>query len=462
MAKKIVKRKIEATRTEWELAIHRWNLERRSGYDTALSPRQLGLLNELEKNPKALNGEPVLIIKSADGGYWSSYPYKGMILKANYVGNKYILTVLYHPIEGEDWIGERIETVELYQVEQVRDLYQPKATQLKDIKFLNVLALLNKSRQRAALEQQRVARDLEASIRSMQKDIARYEEKLKYTQTLIEKNRVADLTKEEMLGFFRQIGKNKKVDNAYVTLGGEMIVETKMLYATTPVQLKVNKDKPIGRMVFKLSSQGISYCSFANLDYCYHPDGNTRNGHYPHPNVSGNAVCYGDNGTLLEGMARNAQWYELIDFLILFFSLFPHDTGTPHIPHDRWMDHKVIEPKTNPFATSEKLWELHPKRKVKLTDAELKKKIAEEAMRDLKGFAEGMVVPRGTHIAQILGAAIDNQAREMNVDAGRYYMAGAGGRGMVESPNMEVLDPIPTPEITVDYVGNEAEEDSEI
>ena len=318
------------------------------------------------------------------------------------VNNEYRLTVLYYPSDHESWNGEKIEELFLFQVDQVQEVFLPILEQIKEMKFLQVINVINRSRKQSLVMLESKRKDYLNGIISKERDLVNYKKNVADLEAQIKTNQIKDLTKEEVVKLFDLLSKNKKVENAFINMAGEMVVETKMLYATTPVELIENKKKPIGRMVFRLSTSGIAYCSFANLDYCYHSGGITTNGgHYPHPNVSGGRICSGSNGTLLSNMCQGGQFYELVDFLLVFFSLFPHDSGGPHVQHEVWMATRKPEPKTNPFETEQRLWELYPGKKTE--PPKKKEDYPEHKLDKLAGFVAGNTAGnQGLTVSQII------------------------------------------------------------
>ena len=359
---KSLKKKIEVTREEWQQAEGRWyNTYKKGTYQTReLNERQLGLQVQIQKNIKSLNGTAIIILRDSDGNIYQQYCYRGMILKTQETNNQYVFTVLLYPSDNEDWDGERIEEVYLYQIEQAQDIFLPGEAEIKEMKFLQIINIINRSRKKNLIDLETKRKDYLRAIDSKEKDILNYKNNVAFLETQIKINQIPDLSKEEITKFFRYLGKNKKINNAYINMAGEMVIETKMLYATTPVKMIENKKKPVGRFIFKLSTNGMSACSFANLDYCYHNPGSPS--HYPHPNISSQAICTGNNSGMLNGLVQAGQFYELTDFLLIFFSLFPHDSGGPHVRHETWIASRKPEPKANPFESppSERLWELYP------------------------------------------------------------------------------------------------------
>jgi hypothetical protein len=356
-----LKQKIEATRVDWEQAEDRFRALPKNHYlprdYMKLNNRQVGMISALRENIKSMNGEAVMVFCNADGVPYGVNPYRGMVLNAReYETGKYTLRVLLHPSDHDDWTGERLEDIFLYQLEQVRDVHVASQDDLRKMRFLQIIDTINRSRKSHITVMEKQKADYQYQIQSLRKEVVRYENQLKAVDIKLKTNNIVDLTGDQVMDFFRQLGKHKKVANAYLDMAGRMVVETRMLYTISPVLLKENKRRPIGRFVMRLSTEGIRNCEFANLDYCYNSGGS----HYPHPNIMNKQLCHGDNGADLDAMARSGSFYELTDFLILFLSMFPQDSGGPHVPHDVWIRSRKPEPKTNPFYTPDRMWELRP------------------------------------------------------------------------------------------------------
>lgn len=394
MTKQEVKSEIRATREEWTIAINKWgNVRHALGIGTRLLDDQYPLYFKLKENIKSLNGEPVLIVRAPNGHPLEGYPYKGMILNTKEIGGNYSLTVFFQTIEQETWDHERIESIQLYQVIPVRSGFVITEQQKKDMKFFNLLNIINAKKNESVINTERSLREHKESMMSMQRDVERYERKITELEEVLEKSKSNALTLEGMLDSFRELGKNKKVFNAFLKEDGKMIIETEMIYATSPKTQKADKRKKVGRLAFELTTNGIGNCKFVNLDYCYHSP-EYPGSHYYLPNVKNMNVCYGDNGVLMDNLAREGSFYELVDFLILFFSLFPHDTGAPYIGHIKWLGGRVRELKSNPFEVSSnrKLWELYPGKQYKRS-LEEKKALMFSELEDFVNNTTNRVAP---------------------------------------------------------------------
>lgn len=367
VARKIIhKDTMQPTTTEWRQAMTEWEgLRRTVGRINSdfsnLTKKQLGLWFQAEKDMKSLKGEAVMLIASPDGRIYSDYPYPATIVNVTKSGSEYRFQLLMHETDYTSWGGEEhFERCALHRIIQVRNVYLPTIAQEKEKNFNLLIAKINTSKRAQLTQLESNKRSYEMNVKQLERDLTRYQQLTADMELKIKAAQVETLDKKAVLSLFGQLKKNKQIADAYMTAEGSMIVETKMLYATTPVKHLVNKKKPIGRMAFELNMQGLDYCNFTNLDYCFHYRVSTS--HYPHPNISGSKICAGDNGPDLNNMIKAGDFYEMIDFLIMFFSLFPQDGGSPHITHETWMAARRPEKKTNPFFKRERYWELHPRK----------------------------------------------------------------------------------------------------
>lgn len=400
MVKKEAKTEIRASRQEWDAAMNNWvSIYKRNLTGNYLLEDQYSMYFKLKENIKSLNGEPVVVIKSTDGGIYTSYPYKGMILNAKPMGDNFSLTVFFTPTDREPWNGERIEAVQLFQVIPVRAIEAATEEQKKEMRFFNLLNAINGEKNKNAVQLDRSIREHKELVVSLTRDIERYERKLTELEEALEKSKANNLTVEGMLDSFRELGKNKKIFNAFVTDAGKMVVETEMIYVISS-KAKIQKEdkrKKVGRLVFELTTKGISTCRITNLDYCFHEAGNPT--HYSLPHVADYVICRGSNEALLDNLAKAGSFYELADFLILFFSLFPHDSGIPRVNHGTWYKNRVRELKKNPFTVTDnrKIWELYPG-KIYAQSPEEKKALMFEELEAFANNREHRVAPVRQHI----------------------------------------------------------------
>lgn len=131
----------------------------------------------------------------------------------------------------------------------------------------------------------------------------------------------------------KDIENHDKVEEAYLTTHGTLIVKTKLLYVIDPKTDKVT-DTPLGVMMLRISyNPRETFLRATNLDY-YCDD-------HPHPNIEGENICMGNNEAEIKRMYNAGQLYNLVDFMITFFSINPHDSGTPFMNYRDWLEERT-------------------------------------------------------------------------------------------------------------------------
>lgn len=184
-----------------------------------------------------------------------------------------------------------------------------------------------------------IARDIETkkrTIEEMQKKIRLLKKELKLMP--LPKKEEALYSKKHLITLLTQLRAHAKVEDAYLSREGKIIVITKMLY---PIKKnKENKKSQVGRFSISYnhsSRQGVQRITIVNLDYVLHTDDNS----YYHPNIrTDGSICWGENKQEVENMWSRDELYELTDFIILFLSLFPHDEGSPYTDPEGWLENK--------------------------------------------------------------------------------------------------------------------------
>lgn len=152
--------------------------------------------------------------------------------------------------------------------------------------------------------------------------------------------------------FFEELGtvaRRNDIDGVYLSTNGNIMVQTKMLYQTNEKTDKVNLQKKMGKFLFKidpialkLKAVNISYfvCG-ACINFYEGREGSdlehTHKQGYSHPNLAydGN-ICLGENADIVIRMLEKRQMYQLVDFLIIFLSVFPQRRGHPYFPGVHW------------------------------------------------------------------------------------------------------------------------------
>jgi len=162
------------------------------------------------------------------------------------------------------------------------------------------------------------------------------------------------------------IARRKDIDMVGITDENNIMVKTEVLYRVDEKTDKVDSRKKMGSFLFKINPAGCSVKAI-NLDYiictyCFSSDDNgagkvsphTHRENYSHPNLENTgSVCFGHSTTDVIKMLEGLQFYQLVDFLVIFFSVFPQSGGSPHFPQPLWfkkrMDRKKEFPISNTF-----------------------------------------------------------------------------------------------------------------
>lgn len=178
---------------------------------------------------------------------------------------------------------------------------------------------------------QRVAEleDLKRRIIQGDEDLKNAEKSLKEIEKSHRSYSASDFTKEVAL-----IKKHTMVEDVYISDQNNLIVLTKDLVA---VNSETGKPRPehIGRFIMRFTLGSNSVIQISNRDWLC--DNN-----YWHPNIpTDGQVCWGNGQTVVRTMLKKGEFYMLVDFIITFLSLFPHDGGRPHKSHMDWLNQKV-------------------------------------------------------------------------------------------------------------------------
>ncbi len=310
-----------------------------------LLPQQKALFTQAREDKKSLNGEPVLIVTNSDGHWFGDYAYPATIVKITEEAGQFIFKCLAHPISEENWEGEKFDSVKLFQLLPLRK-FKTTEKAMQELSYQMILTNINASRNKEKKDLQYRKDSLNNSITSLTRDLNKYKKDVKSVEDLIKKKVDNDLTVEELKKSLDNLSRHKKVAWAFLTPDGNLIVETAPLNAISPKTNKENKSKVFGRFAFRIAP-GI--VEARNLDF--------QASGYGHPNL-GSSICQGAEQQKIISMSRSGDFFELVDFLILFFSLSPHDAGTTFINHTRWWAEKRSTPQPNPWKAFPKLYEV--------------------------------------------------------------------------------------------------------
>lgn len=235
----------------------------------------------------------------------------------------------------------------LYQIEPIKNVkpIKPNKKEFEAIKRAKELQVVENALKLYNINANSGLSSLKGEIEGLKRDKSRYEVSIKDIEARLKKtgDRLSSLeeTQLDIKGLDKlvsQIKKHAGVEDAYITPKGRLFVITKTLYAHDEED-KENKNFPIGRFVLKMSLTASEIWGI-NLDYALvnHPGHETT---LFHPNISGSQLCWGDNAKEVRSCAQAGQLYELVDFLIIFFSTYPHDPNSnPFIGFDAWQKYR--------------------------------------------------------------------------------------------------------------------------
>jgi hypothetical protein len=324
-------------------------------YINALSPNsthlkdfQMAFWGKLEENAKSVIGEPILVVARPTGGWLTTYPYPATILKVTEEGGQWVLTCLYQPIEEEHWDAEKIVKVYIHQILPLipnEPLTPEEEKKLKDyLAFATLLKPINDNRNGELTRLKSEKQSYEASLDSLNRDIQRYRKVLETTEKKILEANDQSLTVDDLKQQLDLAARHRKVAWAMYDQSGHILIETSMLYVTNPTTNKEDKRKPVGRFAFKITPRDASIYA-QNLDY------GSPTGHR-HPNLNSDHICLGGNDGLVRDLILKGDFYALIDFMVLFFALFPQDNGSPYTDPMAWLRTKVVEPRENSYRNA--------------------------------------------------------------------------------------------------------------
>jgi hypothetical protein len=357
---------------------------------TTLRDFQYNLWAQATSDPKAVVGEPVLVITDNGGTMFSSFPYPATILKSfEDQGNLYF-RVIYHPIEEESWNGEKIEDVKLYQVMPLRQPVAATEKQKEDVQVSLLLTKLNASRNSEFNSAKNKRNSLLASIASVQKDLAKYEQDLKKTEQKLKGAEGDFITRDSLKDLLTELTHHRKVDWVMMANNGDLIVQTQMLYKIDRKTGEEHKRIPVGRFAMYINSVNGSIAA-ENLDYNVAGHG--------HMCLDGSHICLGDNATEVAKMITSGRFYDVIDFMIGFFSIFPHDNGSPYISSEEWLENRGSSRvhRSNPWNFSTYLYKVEQdasvankklRRKSEPVERSLIEKIFKKSLPDPKKVEE--------------------------------------------------------------------------
>lgn len=236
-----------------------------------------------------------------------------------------------------------VHEVLLYQFEIVKDLPPRQLTEEEKVverknevnKYFDNLANRLKSQSSDSYSKlnddlqtlKRQLRECALRTKSLKVQIATTEKRLKTTT-------VDEFSVERLLERFQDIAKINGVNKYFITKTGFLNVLTKPLHRVDEDDKE--QDELIGRMHIKINlAPSDFYVHAVNLDYV------ESTSHF-HPNVSATKVCLGSNEGEVRAMIKSGEFYQLIDFLITFFSFQPQPDSSPYVDYNYWREHKRL------------------------------------------------------------------------------------------------------------------------
>jgi hypothetical protein len=132
---------------------------------------------------------------------------------------------------------------------------------------------------------------------------------------------------------FKMVKKLKTIEDIYVSAQGNIIVLTKDLPAIGVEKLEFSKDTKLGRFVFVLNYLN-NRILINNRDW-------VLNEKFGHPHLDGTETCWGHHGQAISKMFKQGKIFQLVDFILTFYSTYPQDNGSPHVDYDQWLNERV-------------------------------------------------------------------------------------------------------------------------
>lgn len=305
-----------------------------------LSSKQIWIQQQLEKDKNSLIGLEVRIVARPNGTVVSSL-HDGTIVTIDDSTDPAVFSI--------DLEDKATYKCQLYQIEPLKNVKPDKQSQkdIQNAKALKVIKQIASSHSSVVNTQnRRLKEDLAYKERDLK---ARQEQVVSLQRSIGElKNNLPQednmTSGAELLKMVNELKKHDKVKSAFITTKGNIIVITHLLNAIDRDTDTEIKDKPMGQFLFKfftaadmisIEATNLTYWMYRNRDGSYLGQG------YPHPNISGTSICWGNNDIEVHSMKKLGQYYALLDFAITFFSLFPHaDRSNPYIDFEEWYERK--------------------------------------------------------------------------------------------------------------------------
>lgn len=411
---------------KWEAAIERWNVAQRNSahpYKNGfqLAEDQIAMKLALEKDIHALDEEEVLLIADSSGMLLSGKTHRATVDSS--LGSNTVA------ISGDGLVGY---VTKFFQIYSINPKWKLSKKQKEEEFFRSLLQRVNTNKKYELNTILQRKEETKGKIRTYERDLKANKERLKEIETLLAGTpETKDATKNSFITELNSLKKNKRIANAYLDNKGDLIVETTMLHPVRRATGKETEDE-IGRFAMRLSINGVDDSEFHNLDYQADSDEWSE---IEHPTISCGKMCTGDNFNIIDNLLETGRFFEAVDFICIFLTLWPHDTGSPYITHAKWLKEKYSVNESNPFKRDEKIWELYPPKK-KTAVEEKKEKVTQappiiaetnEANNHTVRIDRNTDLAMNTEGEMINVPTINNLTQLVNdleIDAGRAILGG--------------------------------------
>lgn len=164
----------------------------------------------------------------------------------------------------------------------------------------------------------------------------------------LETSKPKPFTAKELQKEVETLKKHPDVEDVYLTEKNNIMIITKHLYATDDVTNRKDPNKDLGAYAIKINPKADQVPdALKMMNLTYRIADRESNIHYHSPHIkferNSNHICWGDNQNEILQMLRFGQLYPLIDFVILFCSIYPQKFGSPYIGYADWLTHRIEE-----------------------------------------------------------------------------------------------------------------------
>lgn len=332
-----------------------------------LTPKQVWIIQQIKKGRlSSLLGQEFRIITDE----------RGIPLPKLYLGN--LVNISGDGAEGSlmaftlHLADDSIYNARLFQIEPTKDVKPTEPTKkeiqaalkakedLAMLEFFKVLKRKTPSQYKRITDQLRMFNTNVEYAKTQQEHYLKEEKMNETSVKRLEldlaklKDDSLDMADLELL--FKRLNKHAKIEGFYLASSSKIVVLTKPLYGVGKND-KEDKANLIGRFLFLLEiNSPVLYA--INLDYAALRNSRGEDfGVYFHPNISSTRICWGNNQTEINNMLSKMELYEVFDFMITFFSTWPHEEDSnPFIDFDRWAELKerviLSDPTINSYLTA--------------------------------------------------------------------------------------------------------------